>query len=80
MAFRDVREDCSKRDIYLEITYSKKQKELLEIDLTPEHTYFGKTDKIKFSINGQFYNEVKEYSSCETRFWYSGKFEIHLKR
>ena len=79
MRFRGVgNESDTEKYIPIEIIYSKEQQRLLEENFIPENTYFDKVDKVIFSINEEFYKEVKEYGYCGDRFATGGKFEIKL--
>lgn len=74
--FREVNENQIKK-IPIKISYSLKQRELLEVTQNPRRVYFGNANEITFSINNEFYEILNERGSYGDRFLGSGKFIVH---
>src|SRR3989344_1155937 len=68
LKFRDYGDE-GERDIPLIISYQKRQGELLEVCLKPKRTYFGRAKQITFSINEEFYKNLKERGVYGDGFW-----------
>ncbi len=75
--FRGVGYDSeTKREIPVELIYSEKQLEFLEVESEPNDVYFGEIDRVRFSINSDFYREIERIGNWGCRFRTSGKLEI----
>lgn len=68
------------RKIPFTLQQDSNQKEFLEVSKEPKEGYFGDSDKVNFSINGEFYRHLLEYNRMEERFYGSaGKLIINIR-
>ena len=79
LKFREVNKDA-KKEIPFILNYNLKQKETIEIELSPEGAYFGDSDEIKFNINNYFYENLEEYKEFADRFFGAGKLSIIISK
>jgi len=78
LEFREVNED-SEKEILLILSYNSSQKELMETRLIPKG-YFGDSKKIVFSINQDFYENIKQRGQYGYRFWGAGKLIVKTSK
>ncbi len=64
--------------ILFELKYDKFQREDVNVEVIPEKTYFGDADKIFFSINEDYYQELREAGKAEEARFFSGVGKLNL--
>jgi len=80
LRFRGVGDnDEGIRKIPISITVKGNQKDYVKVKIFPEKTYFGKADRINFSIDSDYYRCLKKYGAAEgARFFTStGKLNLY---
>ncbi|MFH1607715.1 MAG: hypothetical protein ABIA78_01130 [archaeon] len=80
LRFREVRSD-NIIEIPFELEYSRDQRELVRVIITPGETYFGNAEKIIFLINEDYYDDLKKRGvAVGGRFNHGGKLEIYSEK
>lgn len=78
LKFYEVNSD-EKREIPFQISVKPRQKDFVRVFIQPRETYFGQAEKLYFSINQEYYGELKEFGIAEgARFLGVGKLK-HAK-
>ena len=80
LIFREVLSEET-RDIPFELKYVEGQREYVEVKVIPKRTYFGEANKIIFTINEEYYENLKEEGLAEGArfFWGTGKLYLYAK-
>ena len=76
IAFREYEDNGAGRKIPFRIIHDKLQNDFLNVKIIPQKTYFGDAEKIMFTINSEFYNNLSNYGEYGARFLGSGKLLI----
>ena len=68
------------RDIPFTITYDGEQIPMLSVRQTPAGTYFGESERIDFSINPYYYEELRTGKRMGERFHMGGKLVMVIQQ
>lgn len=67
-----------RREIPMTINYDGEQREFVEYSQIPDGVYAGDSEKIKLTINENYFNDLLENDRCIERFMSSGKLYIKI--
>jgi hypothetical protein len=77
LKFYGVNSD-EKREIPFELRFRKKQREPVKTEIIPKRIDFGDASKIIFSINKEYYTNLKDFGAADWARFFSGAGRLNI--